>query len=231
MTRLGWCSASKAHQFGNSCHLTMVCSANAGPEVRNSIDAVNEARAAPERCRMCLAQRPVVHKVGSAAGKGLQRRRCGDESPLRTQRRCLDNGQGYPRISALKNSQRGCERLCTLQISTRGHNKYLHWLYNEEDDSYVPYSLLPLQAPSATSACLSMQADSAHLSLDARTCHLTWLIYSKAFLLHIVQVLVAAACCCSYRHACRPVSATSLHPTGPLTVHVPMCQCGTNAEG
>ena len=119
MLKLGWSSASEAHQLGNSCHLTMVCSANAGPEVRNSIDAVNEARAAPERCRMCIAQRPVVLNVGSAADKGLQRRRCWDESSFRTQTRCLDKGQGYPRISASKNSQRGCDASSVLF-------KYLH---------------------------------------------------------------------------------------------------------
>jgi len=71
----------------------MVCSANAGPEVRNSIDAVHEARAAPERRRMCVAQRPVVHHVGSAAGEWLKRRRCGDESSFRTQNRCLETGK------------------------------------------------------------------------------------------------------------------------------------------
>ena len=50
-------------------YLTMVCSALAGPEVRNINEAVNAARAVADRCRMWLAQRPVFHMLGSAEAK------------------------------------------------------------------------------------------------------------------------------------------------------------------
>ena len=61
---ISWKVVEKSH------HLTMVCSAVAGPEVSSSMDAVKEANAAPDLCRRCLAQRPVFHRVGAAAGKG-----------------------------------------------------------------------------------------------------------------------------------------------------------------
>ena len=51
---------------GAPAHLTIVCSAMAGPDVRTSTEAVKEARAAPDFRRMCWAQSPVFHSVGSA---------------------------------------------------------------------------------------------------------------------------------------------------------------------
>ena len=72
-------------------YLTMVCSAMAGPEVKNSRDAVKDARAVPDRCRMCLAHSPVFQTVGSASrqrdGRAANTRRGGREQDRHSLRR------------------------------------------------------------------------------------------------------------------------------------------------
>ena len=96
-------------------YLTMVCSAMAGPEVRNSRDAVNEARVAPDRCRMCLAQRPVFQRVGSAAGTGLQWPQSRGEDNHSIGNNHMEGEQGLTRASALRHSQPRHKRPCCTQ--------------------------------------------------------------------------------------------------------------------
>ena len=96
-------------------YLTMVCSAMAGPEVKNSRDAVKDARAVPDRCRMCLAHSPVFQTVGSAAGKGMVGPRTRDEEGESKIGTRLEGCDCLTRVSALHHSQPRLERLCILR--------------------------------------------------------------------------------------------------------------------